>query len=163
MSEPIAEAVYVSLGLALVTTGFGVFIERHFVSKWTIFFNLVGVASLALALTRSQIPEFILLLTYAIMGGVLILSKKKFKGKNLVKHLFGSKIYGSIALAYAFNSIDGSNLAKQYLNFLESSGFPRIFGNNVLAFSWMVIVTSVLVASGAVIIWLHFHPIKKKN
>jgi hypothetical protein len=163
MSEPIAQAVYVSLGLALLTAGFGVFVERHFVSRWTIFFNCFGVASLALALNTSQTLEFILLIIYAIIGGVLVFSKKKFKGKNYVKHLFGSKIYGSIALAYAFNDLDGSSIAKQYLIFLESSGFPKIFDNYLLAFSWMVIVTSVLVASGIVLVWLHFNPKKKKS
>jgi hypothetical protein len=146
MSEPIAQTVYVSLGLALVTTGFGVFVERHFVSFWTIVFNGAGIASLALALNTSQIFEFVLLLAYAIAGFAFILWKRKFKRKNLLKHLFGSKIYGSIAVAYACNSIDNSNLARGYLNFLERSGFPKIFDNNVLAFSWMVIITSVLVA-----------------
>lgn len=161
MSETIGQTLYVSLGLALTTTAFGVFVERHFVSRWTILFNAIGIASLALSLTWSQIAEFVLLLVYAIGGVAFIVWKRKFKGKNLLKHFFGSKIYGSIAVAYACNAIDGSNLAKQFLVFLESNGFPNTFDNNVLAFSWLLILASVLITSATVVIYLHFRPIKK--
>jgi hypothetical protein len=162
MSETLAPTVYVSIGLALATTLFGIFVEKYYVSKWTIVFNGLGIASLALALDTSQILDACLLFSYVIVGIVLVLfiSKKTFNGKNLIKHLFGSKIYGSIALAYAFNDLNGSFFTKQYLTLLENNGFPKIFDNYLLAFSWMSIITLILLASGIVIVWSHFN--KKK-
>lgn len=151
MSEPIASTAIVAVGLGLFTSGFGVFVEKHYVSKWTIIFNCVGIASLALSLNTSQILEFILLFFYAFAGFAFILSKRNINGKNYVKHFFGSKLYGSVALAYAFNDLNGSYVSRQILSFLESFGFPPLFDNNLIIFSWILIITLVLVASLIVI------------
>jgi hypothetical protein len=162
MSETIAPTVFVSIGLALATTLFGIFIEKYYVSKWTILFNILGIASLALALKTYQILDACLLFVYVIGGVLLVLfiSKKTFKGKNIIPHFFGSKMYGSIALVYAFNDLNGSSFTNQYLLFLESNGFPKIMDNYLLAFSWMSTISLILLASGIVLIWSYFHPKK---
>jgi hypothetical protein len=155
MSETIAPTIIVSLGLGLATTTFGVFVEKHYVSKWSVLFNCMGIGSLALSLKPSQTLEFVLLFAYAIIGAILVASKKKGKIVNGVKHLFGSKMYGAIALAYAFHDLDGSYVSTLILKWLESVGFPNFFASYIVFFSWIVILTCVLIAS--VIVMLRSH------
>lgn len=147
MSETIAPTAYVALTLAFMDTGFGVFVEKHFVSRWSILFNCAGVASLALSLHPSQVLEFVAFIAYAIAGASLVASRKKGKAITAIKQLFGSKIYGSLALAYAFYAIDDSYVSTQLLSLLESAGFPKWFDSYIAIFSWMVITTFVIIAS----------------
>jgi hypothetical protein len=155
MSETsIAPVPYIAVGLGFATVIFGVFVEKHFVSKWSILFNCLSIGSLALALKPSQILEFVLLVIYAIAGAILIASKARGKAVTVLKHLFGSKIYGSIALAYAFNDLEGSKVSKQLLSLLGGSDF---FESHIVLFSWIIIVIGVLVASGIVLLYQHLH------
>jgi quinol-cytochrome oxidoreductase complex cytochrome b subunit len=103
----------------------------------------------AFAVKPSQILEFVLLIAYAIAGGLLIASKAKGDAVNVLKHLFGSKMYGSIALAYAFYDLEGSYISKQILGLLGGSDF---FENHIVLFSWIIIVICVFIASGIVML-----------
>ncbi len=155
MSESIASTAIVAIGLGLFTAGFGVFVEKHYVSRWTIISNSVGISSLALSLNTSQITEFVFLFLYAIAGFALIISGYTFNGVKIVKHFFGSKLYGSIVLVYAFDNLDGSYFSRQILYFIESLGFPNLFDNYLLFFSWLLIIALILVASLFVIVYSH--------
>lgn len=155
MSATIVPTVYVALGLGLATTAFGIFVEKHFVCKWSILFNCIGMAAMALTLKTSEVLAFILLILYAVAGAVIVFSKWKGTVANIVKQLFGSKMYGSISLAFVANSLDGSYISKQVLYFLESQGFTKLFDSYIVFFSWILIAILVYLISGFVLLFGH--------
>lgn len=150
MTQGIVPESLVAVGLALFTLGYGFAVEKHFISRWSILFYCVGIFSLALSLDSSAILTIVALSTYAIVGIGLIASGKKGKW-NIVKHLFGAKVYGSIALVYALYDTDHLYLTSKFLNFLESFGFPKSFECHIIVFAWLLLMPLVIVI--AVIIY----------
>ena len=83
---------------ALVTIGIGILVERWFVSRSSIIAN---VFAWIVILFTIDIDETILgiMILWLLFGFVLVMSR----GNGRVKQLFGSKVFGSLALILGLN------------------------------------------------------------
>lgn len=132
----------IAILFALATITYGIFVEKHYVSRASIWLNCINVVFLTLTLDFSRFIMIILLIAYAVMGWYLI----RLKGHGKVKQLFGSKPYGSLSLALALDEFNNSIWFRYLVTCLEqiSPSFQFLEGNIVL-FSWAIILVVVVI------------------
>lgn len=165
MSETIVPTVYGTLGMALFTIAFGIFVEKYYVGRWSIIFNCINVVFLVVSLNLSQILEMILLIIYAIMGGLLVFYKghKRKEGRRqgdaiqVVAHLFGSKAFGSLSLAIALDGIIQPIFSTQLLTYFKAQSLAfQIFDYIPVVFSWLFLSVIVFFMAGIVLLYSYF-------
>ncbi len=88
LSENFLTPIYATIGMAIVTIIIGIFIEKHFVSKYSIGLNCVNVVFLAVVLPKTEILTLFLLIVYAFLGGTLIFIKWRRQSMTKSKEKF---------------------------------------------------------------------------
>ncbi len=89
---PLLNSFQAALGGVLVILIYGIVVEKHYVSRATVFYNIL---SFLLLLASIDIPWllFILLLVYLLLGMIVM----RLHVKQLFP-LFGARTYGALAL-----------------------------------------------------------------
>ena len=91
---PFLEPIFASLLISCFTIWYGITQEPHFVSRGTILLNSLTVFVMLFSLNISSGFAFLLIL-YAVFGLIL----RKTVGLQYLKFWYGSKVFGSFALA----------------------------------------------------------------
>lgn len=86
--------------IAFVTIGIGIFIEKWYVSRSSIVANVLTWLVILFTIDINEIINFIMIL-WLLIGLVLVWTK----GNGEVKQLFGSKVFGSLALILGLNQL----------------------------------------------------------
>jgi hypothetical protein len=139
----------IAILFALATIIHGIFVEKHYVSRSSIWFNCANVLILILTLDFSRVMAIVFLVIYAVLGWYLI----RLKGHGEVKQLFGSKPYGSLSLALALDELNGSIWFRYILTYLEQLSHTQFefIENNIILFSWAIILIVVVIIQLVVI------------
>lgn len=83
--------------ISFITIVWGIFVETWFVSRWTIFFNIVTLIAVLATLDLSgQVVGFLVLFLILSFGAVGI------TGHQVLKQFVGAKAYGTITIAIGF-------------------------------------------------------------
>jgi hypothetical protein len=140
ISEPV-----LALITSIITLCTGIFWEKFYVGRDAMIINsiclLVTLAATDFALSGWYFLGIVLVISYIILGWSLL----KTKGHSKLKQLFGSKAYGSLALAVA---IVGMGWAGPFTWFLTSVGISSdsFLVQNIVLFVWMVVVVLTIVS-----------------
>lgn len=107
---PILTPIQGELLVACVTIGYGIAIEKWFVSRASILANVF--TWLVLIFTVDLSPLILLIMIIWLMIGLAIVWED---GKGGIKQLFGSKVFGSLALVLGINHWGGWNIPSEWL------------------------------------------------
>ena len=125
---PILNSFQAAVGGVLVILTFGIVVEKHYVSRSTVFYNLL---SFILLLASIEISYLLLsgLIIYLFLGAVVM----KLKIKPLFP-AFGARAYGSLALVLLLEG-------RKFLPGIEGRGIYETFG--LLLVLWIVVTAFV--------------------
>jgi len=121
---PILNSFQAAVGGVLVILTFGIVVEKHYVSRSTVFYNLL---SFILLLASIEISYLLLsgLIIYLALGAVVM----KLEIKPLFP-AFGARAYGSLALVLLLEG-------RKFIPGIEGSGVYETFG--LLILLWIVV------------------------
>jgi len=125
---PLLNSFQAAVGGILVILTFGIVVEKHYVSRSTVFYNLL---SFLLLLASIEISYLLLsgLIIYLVMGAVVMKLKVKF-----LYPAFGARAYGSLALVLLLEG-------RKFIPGVEGRGIYETFG--LLLLLWIVVTTLV--------------------
>jgi len=121
---PILNPFQAAVGGVLVILVFGIVVEKHYVSRSTVFYNLL---SLILLLASIEISYLLLsgLIIYLVLGAVIM----KLELKPLFP-AFGARAYGSLALVLLLEG-------RKFIPGIEGRGVYETFG--LLVMLWIAV------------------------
>ncbi len=121
---PLLNSYQAAIGGVFVILIFGIVVEKHYVSKSTVFYNLL---SFILLLASIEISYLLLsgLIIYLILGAVIM----KLELKPLFP-AFGARAYGSLALVLLLEG-------RKFIPGIEGRGIYETFG--LLLLLWILI------------------------
>ncbi len=125
---PLLNSYQAAFGGVLVVIIFGIIVEKHYVSRSTIFSNIL---SLILLMASIRIPSVLLLalIIYLALGSLVMKLKVKF-----LSPAFGARAYGSLALVLLLHS-------KAFIPGLEGRGLREII--LILCILWILLMAVV--------------------
>ncbi|MFW5945311.1 MAG: hypothetical protein ACOCTN_00355 [Candidatus Natronoplasma sp.] len=121
---PLLNSYQAAVGGVIVVLFFGIVVEKHYVSRSTVFYNLL---SFILLLASIEISYLLLsgLVIYLILGAAVM----KLEIKPLFP-AFGARAYGSLALVLLLEG-------RKFIPGIEGRGVSKIFG--LLIMLWIVV------------------------
>ncbi len=125
---PLLNSFQAALGGVIVILVFGIVVEKHYVSRSTVFYNLL---SFILLLASIEISYLLLsgLILYLVLGALVM----KLHLKRLFP-AFGARAYGSLALVLLLEG-------RKFIPGLEGRGIYETFV--LLVLLWIVVTSGV--------------------
>jgi len=128
---PILNSFQAAVGGVIVILTFGIVVEKHYVSRSTVFYNLL---SFILLLASIEISYLLLsgLIIYLVLGAVVM----KLKLKPLFP-AFGARAYGSLALVLLLEG-------RKFIPGIERRGIYETFGLLVMLWILVTVIVHIL-------------------
>ncbi len=102
---PLIPLVIGELIVSLFAIWWGAYVETRYASKWTITFNVVAMIVILMTLDLEYWLYFAVVV-YVIVAILIVWRVKYNPWKRRIRHLFGNKGYGSLALALGLSEAD---------------------------------------------------------
>ncbi len=128
---PLLNSYQAAVGGVLVVLIFGVVVEKHYVSKSTVFYNLL---SFILLLASIEISNLLLsgLIIYLVLGAAVM----KLELKPLYP-AFGARAYGSLALVLLLEG-------RKFIPGIEGRGTYESFGLLLLLWIFVTLIVHLI-------------------